>query len=849
MQVAAHSARKDGTDNARESSERLARWLTIGALVAIVLVGLALRWDRLQYAEYTADQAWVLNRAYDFVTKGDFPLAGIRSSVGTSQGPIEIYLLAIPVAISKDPRIASAFVGLLQMLAVVGTYFLTSRYFGRAAGLAAAALFALNPWALQYARKVWTPNLMPLFTVFLFMSLFGAVVDRKRYQFGPACMWFVVLFLIHPAAVVFAPVLLIVFAVFWRRIGLRPLILGIGLSFVVALPFLIHEAQNGFISFLIYAGVGSGGGEATIDLEALKYIVTMASGRYFPIMMGYGIRGDWLLPDLSVQNDLATALLALGLGLSLYHVGARIARRDGAQSEWEKYFLLALWLAMPVIASARHSMILHPHYFVGVYPGQFITIAVAVVAIAALAARALRLPAVRGWAVAGITTTVVLYIGLSQAIYFHRYIDYIERQGPTGPYGVPLNLSQEAIDNLREIKAQLGDVPVYTYSYLQRQALAFLARPDLQLREIEPPVGLVLPEDPARGAVLMLASDDAAIAEGRRFNLVDENGETMRRLKEFGFVELEQYQVRGPDGYLYYRFFQLPPGTSEGITASFTSLEAEPALENGMRLRGHSYQSTAKPGDKVTLALLWELPDAPPSYVWKEFNLYVHLTDRFGNSLAAYDSEVFQYMAWRSDDLYISYHEVEVPAERGPELLWFNVGSYSRFDRADVPWVDANGQPVEGTVRIGPLKVNPGEPQAPSVRSDATYDGLLRLTGADVVRPGEGQERGLGVTLHWQALQTVGRDYVVSVQVLGPDGALLAQHDAPPADGGYPTSAWEEGETVLDTHLVALPADAAPAEYGIYVIVYAADTHERLPVTIASGASGDALPLTTTQLP
>ena len=145
------------------------RIASYGALALTVALSLALRWWNLPYAEFQYDQAFSLGKAFDMVRRGVIPLAGIHSSVGSAQGPMEIYLLALPAALSQDPLVATAYVGLLQTIAVGGTYWLGARYFGRGAGLTASFLYAVNPWAVTYGRKIWTPSVMPLFTV-LFLA-------------------------------------------------------------------------------------------------------------------------------------------------------------------------------------------------------------------------------------------------------------------------------------------------------------------------------------------------------------------------------------------------------------------------------------------------------------------------------------------------------------------------------------------------------------------------------------------------------------------------------------------------------------------------------------------------------
>jgi hypothetical protein len=97
----------------------------------------------------------------------------------------------------------------------------------------------------------------------------------------------------------------------------------------------------------------------------------------------------------------------------------------------------------------------------------------------------------------------------------------------------------------------------------------------------------------------------------------------------------------------------------------------------------------------------------------------------------------------------------------------------------------------------------------------------------------------LTARLYWQALAPLNQDYTVFVQVIGPDGALVGQHDSLPANGRLPTSAWEVGEIISDRHQIDFPI-TQPGPYQVIVGMYEAATGERLPLTAADGAtSGD----------
>ncbi|MHB1133169.1 MAG: glycosyltransferase family 39 protein [Chloroflexota bacterium] len=826
-----------------------ARWGTTAALGLIVAVALWLRWQSLDYVEFSADQAWVINRAYEWIVGGSFPSHGIHASVGSSQGPVEIWLLGLPMLVSPDVRVATAFVGLLQTLAIVATYFMGARYFGRTVGLAAAALFAVNPWALQYARKLWTPNMMPLFSVLLFWSLFAAVQDRKRYFFSLACLLQTVLFLIHPAGIVFAPVMLVVQIVFWGRLGLKPLLLGVVLSLLLAAPFLLWEATRNFASFQVYLGVGTSGGTTAlsdgprIDLEALKYVLAMGTAKFFPTMMGYAFRHEWFLPEVWRQNEISTWLIYAGLALCVLQIGWWLLRRRRAGEQWEKYFLLLLWFVLPIVASLRHSVEFFSHYFVGIYPLQFLLIGLALASplrlMAILPASWRRLPT----QIAGVAVLASLFwLAGSNAYYFQAYIGHVVNNGPLGPYGVPLLYSERGVNTTRALSQRFAGERIYVLAYLQQAALNYLGRPDLELRHIDPPSNLVIPRDGGAGALFVLASDDSAIAQ-RSFELLADEGHTVQRLRALGFEELPDEAVLAHDGHPYYRYFHLPPGRSAEIAAQFTPTQQPAYLANGLRLRGYRFTTAAKPGEKVELAALWEQPDAPANHSWAEYNLFAHLTDGKGRELASQDKEVFQYKGWRSDDLMISYHELEVPANAGPGLVWFDLGAYMRFDRASVPWQDAQGRPLGGAVKIGPAKVTTSAPAAgASQAADYVFGEDLRLTGYDL-RPARAQPGGpVEIDLHWQAAAKPREDWVISVQIVDSSGRLVAQHDAPPLDGAYPTSYWDAGERVVDRHLLTLAKDAPSGSYQLLVIAYRATDQQRLSVKGGS-TNGDNAPL------
>jgi hypothetical protein len=88
------------------------------------------------------------------------------------------------------------------------------------------------------------------------------------------------------------------------------------------------------------------------------------------------------------------------------------------------------------------------------------------------------------------------------------------------------------------------------------------------------------------------------------------------------------------------------------------------------------------------------------------------------------------------------------------------------------------------------------------------YDGL-----PDAVNPGDLIE----VALYWEALQDVGEDYLVELQLEDASGANWARDRSQPAYGDFPTSLWKRGEVVRDWHELRVPAHAPGGSYQLHL--------------------------------
>ena len=134
----------------------------------------------------------------------------------------------------------------------------------------------------------------------------------------------------------------------------------------------------------------------------------------------------------------------------------------------------------------------------------------------------------------------------------------------------------------------------------------------MKLNHVDPPAEVVLPKDAKRGVLVVLGSDDSGVANKKfNFHAEADDGPIVPRLKELGFADLPERTVRGPDGYVYYRYLYLDAQGLATALARFVAPPQQLTLRNGQRLAGAYLPEATANGGEVRLSLLWELAARP----------------------------------------------------------------------------------------------------------------------------------------------------------------------------------------------------------------------------------------------
>ena len=123
----------------------------------------------------------------------------------------------------------------------------------------------------------------------------------------------------------------------------------------------------------------------------------------------------------------------------------------------------------------------------------------------------------------------------------------------------------------------------------------------------------------------------------------------------------------------------------------------------------------------------------------------------------------------------------------------------------------------------------------------------VALLGYDMHQDSVRSGGSLRLTLWWQALAKMDKDYSLFIHLVGHGDRIWAQEDELLQHDGLPTSAWEVGEMAEGSYQLEIDPDIPAGDYTVKLGIYDWETGERLPVWDERGARvvGDSVLLTT----
>ncbi len=402
----------------------------MASLAGAVALGGFLRFGWPGVSPFAYDEARLSYLALSLARHGRIPLTGMVSSVGAPNMPASVWIFAIPYALSTNPMLAVAFVGALNLIAVLALWWMARRMWGPWAGVTAAWLLAGSPYAAFYSRSVWAQDLLiPLSVLWAASTLM--TLEKKDRRWAVVAGFLAGLTVqVHYAGFVL-PLLALFLLLLHRRFReILPLTCGIVISAATAVPFLAGLLQG---DIRLTAGNGGIG----VGIASLRHIVALASGYDWGwLLLGNG----WALSRGSVALAAGIVLaLASAVGIALL-LGYRREGRGIPTS------LVLLWaLAGPLIWTV-HFTKPNLHYQLVALPAWFLA---AGFVVSALPKRWLRAAAL----------FVVVAATLAQGAIFAAGIATAGRKATPGGIGAPLKYHLKAVSAARDGNPVIAIVP------------------------------------------------------------------------------------------------------------------------------------------------------------------------------------------------------------------------------------------------------------------------------------------------------------------------------------------------------------------------------------------------------
>ena len=638
--------------------------------IVVLILAAVLRLQSLDLIDLRYDEASAPQFALSIVQGQWLSFAPFSGSVA-NHPPVYLYVLALPYLFTRNLMAVATYRALLDVAAIALLWWLCVRFFNRRVALVATLFFAVAPWAIQYARKLWLAPLA-LFSVLL---LFGLLeVLKKRNAWGWAVVgWGIALSVgCHLSAIYLIPVVIAALLLGWRT--LRPLPVLVGLAPVAGLSavYLWADLANhlGNVNALLAALREAG----TVTPDALNYALWTSGGAHLSDLTD-GAFAYWQAQTPAVLNwiDLAQMIL-LGLALSMVAVRSlfHLARR-----EWQLMAvdaILVLWWCVPVVMQLRHSKPLQMHYLTPLYPVPFVLVALLIDQVLVWRRKNM---AVLRWIGAALVAGVGVIV-LWQVLTTFRFTDFIARYDTSvGGYGLPVRSALQVAQVTQDCLA------VATCEPAEGGIVVVTPGGDPLVNEQATLFNVVLAGVPHRFA----NSDAGLILRPDEVTYIFTPG-SERALQAFygevkaGTMFTQSIPLRNGSQSSYEFVYVYRPTITQSLAA--------PAAQwsNGTQLAGYRTET----GETLKLSVLLsvtQLVTAGVDYHW--YNHVFSGTEK----IAQVDGGGIQPSNWRAGDILLHWFEIPVP-QPAPKNMTLRIGSYTYPAIQSVPVTLPDGAVSDG---------------------------------------------------------------------------------------------------------------------------------------------------------
>ena len=652
--------------------------LARSAVLGTLLLAAALRWAQPGLVEFKYDEVNITRQALGLVSGGPLPVLSGGTTLGIQRGALDVYLLALPLAL-LGKHIEAAVWGLaaLGVIAVALTYVLGRRVGGPVVGWMAALFMAVNPWLIAYDRKLWA-HIQVVFSVLLLILAWDLVVRRRRW----AAFWFPVVavlqVLAHVLAVLQALSWLGAFLVaprrWWRRETGFGILAGAGLMIPYAWALANRWLARGAATAAFAPGIP---GSATSGLDTLRGAWLQA----FYLFTGAGTSS---LAGLTAASSFAWRVMDSLAILIAILIAAGVVRtvlwaRGGSRTLGAR--LLLAWTIGPVVALSLGVIPVAAQYWTVLLPLPALYLALGLEGGGTWLARRTSPRAVAAGVAAAACVLALCWVGSYGAL-----LAAVDAGAGARAFGVPLARWQQVLTATREAAVDLGTQEVRVavagvdpgYDSEPAAVAMLLGSP--------PWARFVAPQEPA---ALLLSHDRPSL-----YLWAIEDPGTEALLDKVG--ELIWQQPLG-EGHAAASLYRLPPAETADLGIPLVRLSPEPVFDAGMALIGYAFPESAHAGDEIEVTLLWRVLDPSTEVRQRDFTAFNHVVDASGERVAQVDGLALLSRDWWPGDVLVQRYKIAAP---NPGTYNWRVGLYSRADGGRAQ-VSTGGDSVD----LGPLIV------------------------------------------------------------------------------------------------------------------------------------------------
>jgi len=282
-------------------------------------------------------------------------------------------------------------------------------------------------------------------------------------------------------------------------------------------------------------------------------------------------------------------------------------------------------------------------------------------------------------------------------------------------------------------------------------------------------------------------------------------------------------------------FRYIAPAYARPPLLSETEVEKIPnpmavTFDGQMKLLGYEVgREAVRPGESLDVTLYWQAL-APME---RNYSVFVHLLDENELVLASQDTfpgqGTYPTRLWRAGEAIADVYTIVVPtAAFTPSSAQLEVGLYEFDSGKRLAVYGPQGEPLGDNVRFHRIEVLPHEGSNVPNPVHFSFGNRIALIGYALEGRAVGPGEEIHLTLYWEALAEMERDYTIFTHVIGERDHIWAQVDSQPQGGAAPTSTWSRGQVLMDEYHLLIEPDTPPGVYDIEVGLYLPATGERL---------------------